>query len=201
MTALRNRAGPTRIWRTLKGKDVKSNDGKDLGEIKDISENYIHVEKGIIYKESFWIPKYLADAYDGKTLWLLMDEEELRGKYQYGKEPSQGDQFTKDFESFKGTPYGQNRNYAADFYENIRFVENYKNVRDLHMAQSEHHSPGEQQTHTHKEVERSKQNERKEKERHVPEYAPFTENYRKTSTTYYSQIEIHRIKHRRNKKL
>ena len=90
MTALRNRAGPTRIWRTLKGKDVKSNDGKDLGEIKDISENYIHVEKGIIYKESFWIPKYLADAHDGKTLWLLMDEEELRGKYQYGKEPSLG---------------------------------------------------------------------------------------------------------------
>jgi hypothetical protein len=24
-------------------------------------------------------------------------------------------QFTKDFESFKGTPYGQNRDYAADF--------------------------------------------------------------------------------------
>ena len=104
-----------------------------------------------------------------------MDEEELRGKYQYGKEPSHGDQFTKDFESFKGTPYGQNGNYAADFYENIRFVEDYKNIRDLHMAQSEHHSPGEEQTHVHKEVERSKQNERKEKpfntERvDVPEY-------------------------------
>ncbi|MGA9150899.1 MAG: hypothetical protein WBZ36_09985, partial [Candidatus Nitrosopolaris sp.] len=66
MTALGNRAGPTRIWRTLKGKNVKTNDGKDLGEIKDISENYIHVEKGIIHKESFWIPKYVADAYDGK---------------------------------------------------------------------------------------------------------------------------------------
>jgi hypothetical protein len=163
MTALRNRVGPTRIWRTLKSKDVKTNDGKDLGEIKDISENYIHVEKGIIHKESFWIPKYVADAYDGKTLWLLMDEEELRGKYQYGKEPSQGDQYTKDFESVKRTPYGQNGNYAADFYENIRFVENYKNIRDLDIAQSEHHSSGEEQTHVHKEVEGSKQNERKEK--------------------------------------
>ena len=178
MTALRNRAGPTRIWRTLKGKDVKTNDGKDLGEIKDISENYIHVEKGVIHKESFWIPKYVADAYDGKRLWLLMDEEELRGKYQYGKEPSEGDKFTKDFESFKGTPYGQNLNYGADFCENIRFVENYKNIRDLHMAQSEErHSPGEEQTHVHKKVETSKQNERKEKEKpfnkggvEVPEY-------------------------------
>ena len=94
MTPLRNRAGPTRIWTTVKGKDVKSNDGKDLGQIS--------VEKGIIHKESFWIPKYLADAYDGKRLWLLMNEEELRGKYQYGKEPPQ-DQYTKDFQSFKGT--------------------------------------------------------------------------------------------------
>ncbi|MGA9154598.1 MAG: hypothetical protein WBZ36_28770, partial [Candidatus Nitrosopolaris sp.] len=162
MTALKNRAGPTRIWGTLKGKDVKSNDGKDLGKIDEISENYIHVEKGIIHKDSFWIPKYLADAFDGKRLWLLMDEEALRGKYQYGKEPPQ-DQYAKGFESFKGTTYGQNTVYAADFYENIRFVENYKNIRDLHMAQSGHHNPGEEKTDVHKEV--VKQTERKEKEK------------------------------------
>jgi hypothetical protein len=177
MTTDSNKPGPTTLWKTIKGKDVKTNDGKELGEIKDISDNYIRVEKGKIHKESFWIPKYIADAFDGKTLWLLMDEEELRGKYQYGKAPPQGDQYTKDFQSFKGTPYGQNRNYAADFYENIRVVENYKNIRDLHMAQSEHHSHGEEHTHVHKEVERSKQNERKEKEKifntervEVPEY-------------------------------
>ncbi|MGC2575527.1 MAG: hypothetical protein WA364_28810, partial [Candidatus Nitrosopolaris sp.] len=131
MTALRNRAGPTRIRGTLKGREVKSNDGKDLGKINDVCENYIHVEKGILHKDSFWIPKYVADAYDGKSLWLLIGEEELRGKYQYGKKPPQMNQFTKDFESFKGTPYGQNRDYAFDFYKNIRFVENYKNIRDL----------------------------------------------------------------------
>jgi hypothetical protein len=97
----------------------------------------LHVEKGILHKDSFWIPKYVADAYDGKSLWLLIGEEELRGKYQYGKKPPQMNQFTKDFESFKGTPYGQNRDYAADFYKNIRFVENYKNIRDLHIAHVE----------------------------------------------------------------
>lgn len=126
-----NKAGPTTLWKTLKDKNVKTNDGKDLGEIKEISENYLHVEKGTIHKEKFWIPKYVADAFDGKTLWLLIDEEELRGKYQYGKEPSPGDQYTRDFESFKGTPYGRNANYTADFNENIRVVENYKNIRDL----------------------------------------------------------------------
>ena len=131
MTGESNKAGPTTLWKTLKGKNVKTNDGEDLGEVKEVSENYLHIEKGTIRKEKFWIPKYVADAFDGKTLWLLMGEEELRGKYQYGKEPPPGDQYTKDFETFKGTPYGQNANYAADFNENIRVVENYKNIRDL----------------------------------------------------------------------
>jgi hypothetical protein len=131
MTTDSNKAGPTTLWKALKGRDVKTNDGKDLGEIKDIADNYIHVQKGTIHKESFWIPKYIADAFDGKTLWLLIDEEELREKYQYGKEPPQGDQYEKDFESFKGTSYGQKGSYGTDFDQNIRVVENYKNIRDL----------------------------------------------------------------------
>lgn len=127
-----SKAGPTTLWKTLKGKNVKTNDGKDLGEIKEISDNYVHVQKGTIRKESFWIPKYVADAFDGGTLWLLIDEEELRSRYQYGKEsiPST-DQYGKDFERFKGTPYGQKRSYNAEFNTNIRVIENYKNIRDL----------------------------------------------------------------------
>jgi hypothetical protein len=88
------------------------------------------VEKGTIGKESFWVPKYIADAFDGKTLWLLIDEEELGGKYYYDKEP-QGDQYAKDYQNFKGTAYGQKQSYATDFDQNIRVVENYKNIRDL----------------------------------------------------------------------
>ena len=127
-----SKAGHTTLCKTLKGKNVKTNDGKDLGEIKEISDNYIRVEKGTFRKESFWIPKYVGDAFDGKTLWLLIDEEELRARYQYGKEsiPST-EQYTKDFERFKGTPYGQKGSYDAEFNTNIRVVENYKNIRDL----------------------------------------------------------------------
>ena len=80
MTADSNKAGPTTLWRTLKGKNVKTNDGKDLGEIKEVSENYLHVEKGTVRKEKFWVPKYVADAFDGKTLWLLIDERRITWK-------------------------------------------------------------------------------------------------------------------------
>jgi hypothetical protein len=134
--------GPTVLWGELKGKKVKSNDGKDLGDIDKISQNYIKLEKGTIKKEKFWVPKYLADAFDGKVLWLLTGEEEIRAKFQYGEEPPP-EQYEKDFGSFKTSPYGQNRTWDADKVcvtpertvgiptkpENSD--ENYKNVRDL----------------------------------------------------------------------
>ncbi|MGA7006824.1 MAG: hypothetical protein WBY28_07090 [Nitrososphaeraceae archaeon] len=133
--------GPTVLWGELKGKKVKSNDGKDLGNIDKISQNYIKLEKGTIKKEKFWVPKYLADAFDGKVLWLLTGEEETRAKFQYGEEPP-AEQYDKDFGSFK-TSYGQNRTWDADKVsvtpertvgiptkpENSN--QDYKNVRDL----------------------------------------------------------------------
>jgi hypothetical protein len=131
MTALANRVGPHRIWNTLKGKKVKTNDGKDLGEIKEVSQNHFHMEKGTIHKESFWIPKYVADAFDGKILWLILSEEEVRGRYQFGQEPPAEERYASEFEGFKVTPYGQKISYRPDFNENIRVVENYNNIRDL----------------------------------------------------------------------
>ena len=126
----------------LKGKKVKSNDGKDLGDIDKISQNYIKLEKGTIKKEKLWVPKYLADAFDGKVLWLLTGEEETRVKFQYGEEPP-AEQYEKDFGSFKNSTYGQNRSWDAEKVSVTpeRTVglpakpadsnENYKNVRDL----------------------------------------------------------------------
>jgi hypothetical protein len=137
-----NIGGPTVLWGQLKGKKVKSNDGKDLGDIDKISQNYIKLEKGTIKKEKFWIPKYLADAFDGKVLWLLAGEEEIRAKFQYGEEPPV-EQYERDFGSFKTSAYGQNRTWDAEKVNVIpeRTVgipskpadsnENYKNIRDL----------------------------------------------------------------------
>lgn len=126
-----NRIGPTVLWSMLKGKKVITNDGKDIGEIKDISDNYIRLEKGSIKKDKFWIPKYTADAYDGKHLWLLINEEEVHSKHVYGDESPRGDEYTKGLESFKSSPSGQKGEYSPGFEERIRIIENYKNIRDL----------------------------------------------------------------------
>ena len=125
-----NIEGPTVLWTMLKGKKVKSNDGKGVGEIKEVSQNFLRLEKGTVKKDKFWIPKYVADAFDGKVLWLLISEEEILGKYHHGSEPP-GDQYARDFEAFKSTPYGQKATYNPDSDQNVRVVEEYKNVRDL----------------------------------------------------------------------
>ena len=72
-----DREGPTILWSMLKGKKVKSNDGKDVGDIKEVAQNFLRLEKGTVKKDKFWIPKYVADAYDGKTLWLLIHGSRL----------------------------------------------------------------------------------------------------------------------------
>lgn len=134
-----NRGGgaPNVLWDVLKGKKVKTNDGKELGEIKEFSQSYVRVEKGTIKKESFWLPKYIADAYDGKTLWLLLGEQEVRERYQYGekegefKEAPTTDQYTTDLDTFKSTPAGKKREYPSDLEESIRLVEDYDNIRKM----------------------------------------------------------------------
>jgi len=48
-----SREGPTILWTMLKGKKVTSNDVKDVGEIKEVSQNFLRLEKGILKKTSF----------------------------------------------------------------------------------------------------------------------------------------------------
>jgi hypothetical protein len=130
--------GPRILWDQLKGKKVKTNDGQEVGEIKEVSQNYLRLEKGMVNKDKFWIPKYVADAYDGKVLWLLVSGDDVTKGYMYGNEP-QVQEYTRDFEAFKASPRGQKAVYLPDFNQNIRMTEErtttsaegYKNIREL----------------------------------------------------------------------
>lgn len=131
--------GPTVLWSMLKGKEVMTNDGKNLGEIKEFSQNYVRVEKGTIKKDRIWIPKHVADAFDGKKLWLTISEQEAREKYQHGEKEGEfreassslsTDQDAGDLETSKGSQAERNQEHDSDLEESIRIVENYENIRD-----------------------------------------------------------------------
>jgi hypothetical protein len=127
-----NIEGPTMLWGMLKGKEVITNDGEKLGEIKEVTQNSILVEKGLIKKERLWIPKFITDAFDGKVLWLLVSEDEINKRYNYKDNEPTTDLYLKDFESFKNSPTA--KDYSTnnpDIETKIRVIENYKNIRDL----------------------------------------------------------------------
>ena len=122
-----NITGPTILWRELEGKKVKSNDGKKLGRIKRISQNHFLIEKGLVRKRSFWIPKSIGDAYDGEYIWLNKDEDEIHNRFLFGEEPS---------ESFQsGSPVDKLRIVKERMTgipsEPATSSERYKNMRDL----------------------------------------------------------------------
>jgi hypothetical protein len=74
--------------------------------------------KRVQHTKRFWIPKYIAEAFDSKTIWFLIDKEEIGRKCQRDIEPAQGDQYAKDFcyfKSFKETPYGQKKKVWSRF--------------------------------------------------------------------------------------
>jgi hypothetical protein len=121
-----NIVGPTVLWSELKNTKVKSNDGKNLGKIKKISQNHFRIEKGSVGKKSFWVPKNLADAYDGEYLWLSNNEEEIRGKFFYGEEPSVDEQIV----SSEGIKVVKERMAGIPTQPSDQ-SDRYKNVRDL----------------------------------------------------------------------
>ena len=72
-------------WNDVIKKEARGNDDEDFGEVQDVQDNYVLVQKGIINKEKFYIPKDKAESYDGDVLRFRFSKEELS---QYQNEPS-----------------------------------------------------------------------------------------------------------------
>jgi len=50
----------------------------DLGEVQEISGEYIITQKGSVDKDKFYIPKNLVDHFDGSTVFFTVTEEEAK---------------------------------------------------------------------------------------------------------------------------
>ena len=64
-------------------KEARGSDGGHLGEIKDISHDYVITEKGVIDKDRSHIPKNSIIHLDGQYVWFGMTED---GAKQYKKD-------------------------------------------------------------------------------------------------------------------
>ncbi len=68
-------------WKDVIKKKVRGINDEDFGEVQEVKDNYVLVQKGIINKKKFYIPKDQAESYDGDVLKFKFSEQEL-SKYQ-----------------------------------------------------------------------------------------------------------------------
>ena len=61
----------------VSGKQAKSADGKLLGSITEVENNYVLTEN----ESKFYIPAYLIEKYDGNALWFKIDGNEAKNKF------------------------------------------------------------------------------------------------------------------------
>ena len=71
-------------WNDVIKKEVRGTNDEDFGEVQDLQGNYVLVQKGLINKEKFYIPKDRAESYDGDVLRFRISEQDL---IQYQREP------------------------------------------------------------------------------------------------------------------
>jgi uncharacterized protein (TIGR02271 family) len=68
-------------WSDLIKKEARGTNDEDLGEIREVGENYILVQRGIINKDKFYIPKDMVESYDGDILRFSISEEDAKSRF------------------------------------------------------------------------------------------------------------------------
>jgi uncharacterized protein (TIGR02271 family) len=71
-------------WNDVIKKEARSINDEDLGEVQEVRGNYILLQKGMINKEKFYIPKDQAESYDGDVVRFRFSKQELD---QFQREP------------------------------------------------------------------------------------------------------------------
>jgi hypothetical protein len=69
-------------WDEVVKKEARGTNDADFGEVQLILGDTVITEKGITDKKRFYLPKSLADKFDGHTLWFNITEDEAYGKYR-----------------------------------------------------------------------------------------------------------------------
>lgn len=75
-------------WNEVTKKEARDKNDEDLGEVQEVGDTYVLVQKGLINKERFYIPQDEVESYDGEVLRFKLSEDEIRNKYLGDVDPS-----------------------------------------------------------------------------------------------------------------
>ncbi len=95
-------------WNDVIKKEARGMDDLDLGEVQEVVEDKIVVQKGIIDHNIFHLPKNLINSYDGQVLRFSISEGDLKNFEVKSPTPSVREQYlsTMDINSGGGSSGG-----------------------------------------------------------------------------------------------
>ncbi|MGE5633659.1 MAG: hypothetical protein ACM3VV_00350 [Deltaproteobacteria bacterium] len=73
-----NNSNPDFSTNIIKKEAKGLGENTDLGEVQDVSNEYIITQQGTLDKDVFHIPKNLVDHFDGITIYFKLTEEEAK---------------------------------------------------------------------------------------------------------------------------
>jgi uncharacterized protein (TIGR02271 family) len=74
-------------WNDVIKKEARGSGDEDLGEVQEVANNYVLVQKGMLHKDKFYIPKDQVESYDGSVLRFRVSEEEAKSRFQRDSPP------------------------------------------------------------------------------------------------------------------
>jgi hypothetical protein len=85
-------------WNDTIKKEARGSNDEDLGEVQEVTDGYVLVQRGLINKEKFYIPQDQAESYDGSVLRFRLSEDEMKSRYMSDMPPPP-QSFTKEASS------------------------------------------------------------------------------------------------------
>jgi hypothetical protein len=76
-------------WDEAIDKTAKSINKKEIGKIKHISQDYIQIEKGLMDKDRYFVPKYFVEGYEDDDIIIALTEDEIKNKFFNKSNPSE----------------------------------------------------------------------------------------------------------------
>jgi len=68
-------------WNDVIKKEARGSGDEDLGEVQKTGEDYVLVQRGMINKEKFYIPKDMVESYDGDVLRFSISEDDAKSRF------------------------------------------------------------------------------------------------------------------------
>jgi hypothetical protein len=65
-------------WDEVLKKEARGIGDYDLGEVDEVQFDTIVTKKGIVDKDKFYLPKNLAERYDGHNIWFKISKEDAQ---------------------------------------------------------------------------------------------------------------------------